>query len=616
MVMVRAFNREASLDASIRDRTPDPAGISRRPFQPRDSRLHGCPCCAPILGDIARLSLPYMAAASGERAWQGLGPRPATPVGTRVLVNARVLTVDAAFSTAEALAHRDGRIIAVGTRAEVMAQAGEDAQIIDCGGRTVLPGFIEPHMHFFAIAILGRYPDVGPTACADAEAVIARIGALAAAAPAGDWIVARQFDPSLQPGAERITRHTLDQVAPDRPVFLFNASLHIGYCNSRALEIAGITAGTPDPPGAAYARDPDGRPNGVLQGQVPMFTVLGHNLSAMALDDVPEACRRVCDKANRVGVTTFCDQASGGFQGRREMAAFHAFAASGHMTARLRYSLIQAGHAAWDEQGLSPGDGDAMARATGWKIVSDGSNQGRTGLQREPYFDGVGGSGIAYVEAGALREIVVKRALQGWQVTVHANGDLAIDRALDAFEAAYAAGASHDLRFRIEHCSVLHDEQIARIAALGVSPSFLIGHVHYWGKAFRDEIFGPDKADLLCRAGSCGKAGVRWTMHSDDTVTEMDPLRLIDNAVNRSLWREPGGVLNPAERVSVEQAIIALTRDAAWQCHSEHEIGTLEAGKFADFVVLDRDPLAIAPEDVGSVRVLETWVGGRQVYAA
>ncbi|HRD28717.1 MAG TPA: amidohydrolase family protein [Caulobacter sp.] len=557
-----------------------------------------------------------MAAAGGEGVWNRRGPARETPAGTQVLVNARILTIDSAFSTAEALAHRDGRIVAVGARADVMAQAGEEATILDCGGRTVLPGFIEPHMHFFPIAILGRYPDVGPTVCVDAEAVIDRIGALSAAAPAGDWLVARQFDPSLQAGAERITRHTLDQVAPDRPVFLFNASLHIGYCNSRALEIAGITAATADPPGAAYGRDLDGRPNGVLQGQATIFSVLGHNMTAMVVDDVPEACLRVCAKANQVGVTTFCDQASGGFQGRREMAAFHAFAASGHMTTRLRYSLIQGGHETWDEQGCRPGEGDAMARATGWKIVSDGSNQGRTGLQREPYFDGVGGTGIAYVEPDALREIVVKRALQGWQVTVHANGDLAIDRALDAFDAAYAAGASRELRFRIEHCSVLHDEQIARIADLGVSPSFLIGHVHYWGQAFRDEIFGPDKANLLCRAGSCGRAGIRWTVHSDDTVTEMGPIRLIDNAVNRTLWREPGGVLNPAERVSVEQALIALTRDAAWQCHSEHEIGTLEVGKFADFVVLDRDPLAIPPEEVGSVRVLETWVGGRQVYAA
>ena len=576
----------------------------------------GCPCCAPVLQKLGQMSLPYMAAAANPKAWRRLGPPAAPQTGTFVLTNAKILTVDDQFSSAEAMAVRDGRIVAVGSKSDVLAKAGPDAELRDGGGKIVLPGFIEPHMHFFPIAILGRFPDVGARNCADADAVIAKLAELAPAVPPGSWLLARQFDPALQPGADRITRQALDQAAADIPVFLFNASLHIAYCNSRALGIANITSETPDPPGSAFGRDSDGQPNGVLMGQGAIFAVLAHCLGAMALDDVPEACVRVSMKASAVGVTTICDQASGGFQGRREMDAFHAFAASGHMTARLRYSLAQTGADSWDHHGLTPGEGDAMARATGWKIVSDGSNQGRTGLQRQPYLGGTYGSGIAYVEPDALIDIVTKRALQGWQVVVHANGDLAIDRALDAFEAAYAAGAPRDIRFRIEHCSVLHNEQIARIAALGVSPSFLIGHVHYWGKAFRDEIFGPEKADLLCRAASCGKAGIRWTIHSDDTVTEMGPMRLIDNAVNRSLWAEPGGVLNPAERVSVQQAIIALTRDAAWQCHSDHEIGTLEVGKLADFVVLDQDPVEINPQELGQVRVLETWVGGRQVWAA
>lgn len=577
---------------------------------------HGCPCCAPILHDLGLISLPSLAVAAKPGIWKHLGPPRAAHCGTTIITNATIITADAQFSLAQALAFRDGKIIAVGTRDEVESVAGEAADVIDAGGRAILPGFIEPHMHFFPIAIFQRLANVGAFDCEDADAVIERIGALAAKAKTGEWIVARQFDPSLQAGADIITRHTLDQVAPVNPVFIFNASLHIAYCNSRALELAGVSAATPNPPGAAYQREANGVPNGVLQGQAAMFSVLGHNLTALALDDVPEACRLVCEKANRVGVTTFCDMASGGFQGKGEIDAFHAFAASGHMTTRLRYALINAGERHWDAMpDMAFGKGDAMARATGWKIVSDGSNQGRTGLQREPYL-GREERGIAYVEKSALRDMVVKRALQGWQVIIHANGDQAIDNALDAIEAAYAAGASRDTRFRIEHCSILHDEQIARIAELGVSPSFLIGHVHYWGKAFRDEIFGPEKSKLLGRAKSCGEAGIRWTIHSDDTVSEMGPLRLIDNAVNRTLWKEPGSQLNPAECVSVKQAIIALTRDAAWQCHSEHEIGSLEPGKYADFVVLDQNPLAVDPKDIGKLKVLETWVDGRKVFAA
>ncbi|MBI1260471.1 MAG: amidohydrolase family protein [Rhizobiales bacterium] len=591
------------------------AAALETPTQPHKADQFGCPCCAPVLQDLGLMSLPALSNASRETNWKRLGTPPAAHSGTTLLHNATIITADADFSTADALAFRDGRIIAVGTLEEVQAVAGEKADIIDAKGRTILPGFIEPHMHFFPIAIMNRLADVGAFECENADAVINRIGDLAGKAKPDEWIVARQFDPSLQEGADIITRHTLDQVAPANPVFIFNASLHIAYCNSKALEIAGINAKTPNPPGAAYGRDADGTPNGVLQGQATMFTVLGHNLTALALEDVPAACRDVCARANSVGVTTFCDMASGGFQGKGEIDVFHAFAASGHMTTRLRYSLIQAGERNWDASDIAFGQGDEMARATGWKIVSDGSNQGRTGLQRAPYM-GREDHGIAYVEKDALRDMVVKRALQGWQVVVHANGDQAIDNALDAFEAAYAAGASRDLRFRIEHCSILHDEQIQRIAELGVSPSFLIGHVHYWGKAFRDDIFGPEKSLLLGRAASCGQSGIRWTVHSDEPVSEMGPLRLIDNAVNRTLWKEPGSVLNPAERVSMQDAIIALTRDAAWQCHSDHEVGTLEAGKFADFVVLDKDPLSIDPKDIRSLQILETWVGGRKVYAA
>tara|TARA_R110000868_G_scaffold148378_1_gene370241 strand:- start:4633 stop:6462 length:1830 start_codon:yes stop_codon:yes gene_type:complete len=588
---------------------------SHRHAPHHDLDLYGCPCCAPMLRDIGLMSLPALANAARPKAWARLGTPPEAQTGTIIFSNAQVLTVDQAFTVAEAISFREGKIVAVGTLADVKAASGEDAEVVDCGGRAVLPGFIEPHMHFFAIAMMSGMTNVGALECEDADAVIARIAAVAKATPEGEWIVARQFDPSLQSGAEFINADALEKAAPHNPVFIFNASLHIGYCNRRALSIASVTAESVNPPGAAFVRDGNGVPTGVLQGQPAMYTVLGHNLKGMKIDSVPEAAKYVCDKANRLGVTTMCDQATGGFQGKGEADAFHAFAKSGHMTARMRYSLLNAHEAAWDTSDLKFGYGDAMARATGWKLVSDGSNQGRTGLQREAYL-GRDDHGLAYIERDKLCEITVKRALQGWQVVIHANGDQAIDNALDAIEAAYAAGVPKTMRFRIEHCSILHDEQIARIKAMNVSPSFLIGHVHYWGKAFRDEVFGPEKSMLLGRAASCSAEGIRWTVHSDEPVSEMGPLRLMDNAVNRTVWKEPGGVLNPDERVSVEQAIVSLTRDAAWQCYSEHEIGTLEVGKYADFVVLDKDPRAVPPEEIAGIKVLETWVNGRRVYAA
>lgn len=578
--------------------------------------LFGCPCCAPVLGELGLLSLPHMAASANALAWknESLGVPPQA-VGLTIFTNATVITADADFSIAEALAIDGDKILAVGSLEDVRASVPDTATIVDAGGKTILPGFIEPHMHFFPIAMLSRFEDVGAVNCPTVGSVVDRVGELAKSANEGEWIIGRQFDPSLQDGPDAITCEMLDPVTGDTPCLLFNASLHIAYCNSAAFKIAGLSAETPDPDGAAFGRNSDGSLNGVCQGGPAFGQVLAHNLAAMALEDVPAACKHVCDRANQVGITTFCDQASGSFQGANELAAFDAFARSGHMTTRLRYSLFGSFADTWDKTDVSFGQGNEFARATGWKIVSDGSNQGRTGLQREPYL-GRDDKGMAYVEAADLKQQVTQRALEGWQVVVHANGDQAIDNTLDAFEAAYEAGAPRDMRYRIEHCSVLHDEQIARIKKLGLSPSFLIGHIYYWAKAFRDEVFGPEKAKLLGRARSCQDADIPWTMHSDEPVSEMGPLRCIENAVTRQMWKEPSSTLNADERVTVEEAILSITRVAAWQCHSDHEVGSLEVGKFADFVVLDNDPRKVPENEISQIKVLETWSGGRQVYAS
>jgi hypothetical protein len=291
-----------------------------------------------------------------------------------------------------------------------------------------------------------------------------------------------------------------------------------------------------------------------------------------------------------------------------------ALSSSGKMTTRLRYSLSAALQEKWDQHGVTYGDGNEIVRATAWKIVSDGSNQGLSGLQREPYLYSQD-KGVAYVEADLLKEMVIDRAAKGWPIAVHANGDQAIDNVLDAFETADDLGLLNNGPYRIEHCSILHDEQIDRIAKLGLSPSFLIGHVYYWGQAMRDNIFGEIKASLLDRTAACEAKGIRWTLHSDEPVTEMGPLRCIENAVTRKLWREPESVLAEEERVDVDIAIRAMTIDAAWQCHSDHEIGSLEAGKLADFVILEKDPGSVPVDEIGQIQVKQTWMGGRLVYA-
>ena len=283
------------------------------------------------------------------------------------------------------------------------------------------------------------------------------------------------------------------------------------------------------------------------------------------------------------------------------------------MKARIRaYVYSEAG--GWDEAGVKPGDGDALMRVAGWKIVTDGSNQGFTGRQREPYYT-QDTLGLFYVEPAALQEAVVDRARNGWQLSMHGNGDAAIDSILDAVEAAASEGIDvRKLRCRIEHCSILHDEQIRRMQALDMVPSFLINHVHYWGHVMRDDVFGPAKVQLLDRCRAVEDAGLNWVIHTDAPVSPLGSLHKVRVAVARDLWKEPETVLAPNERVGVAAAIRAITRSAAWACHSEHEIGSLEPGKFADLVVLEEDPREVEPTHISDIAVSETWMNGNRVF--
>ena len=602
--------RSQSLDTLLPDKSESPTALDHCVPRHHSADPFACPCCANVFAEtlrLARVDLAEQAKRTPSRP-DRLAPPPLLVTG------AHIITMNAAAPVAEAMLVEEGRIAWVG-RLEDAPAAGRGVLTLDLKGKVVVPGFVEPHMHLPPLAMMHEFSNLGPNRFETTEAALGQLAKDAAATPKGEWVVGRQFDPSLQQGPDYLTRDLLDDVSTEHPVFVYNASLHLGYCNTVALELAGIDASTPDPQNAEIGRDAAGNPNGVLKAGPAMALVVRHN-TKLKNGNIAEGCLSVLGQANAVGITLLADQGTGMFQGVKELDVYQSMRDSGRMTARFRYSVGQAMADRWDEIGLQWGEGDEWVRRTGWKIVSDGSNQGRTGLQREAFIgiEGENARGMAYIEKDELDQAVEKRLRQGWAVCVHANGDAAIDRALDAFAKAKANGLDPAARrCRIEHCSILHDEQIEKMAELGLSPSFLIGHVHYWGKAFVNDIFGLEKASKLDRTGACEDKGIRWSLHSDDPVTEMNPLRCMENAVVRNMWRS-NELLSPEERVPAAAALRAMTLDAAWQCHSDHEAGSLEVSKFADFVVLDKDPLTVAPETLGSIKVLETWVGGEQVF--
>lgn len=582
--------------------TIDPSAFLRE----HSSDPFACPCCA----NVFALMLQNSGIDVAEHA-KSIPSADYPLVGSGLVINARIMTMNPKMPVAESMWVENGKIIWIGQHSDV-PDASSGADIIDCRGKVVLPGFIDPHMHLAPVAMLIAFEDVGPFRFPRVQQALQQLKKVAASSQQGDWIMGRQFDPSLQEGPDSLTRDLLDEVSVDHPIFVYNASLHLGYCNSVALDLAGITADTPSPPGAEIECDANGEPNGVLKGGPAMALVVRHN-PAMKQQNIAEACLNVFAKASAVGITMLCDQGTGLFQGTKELDLYRGLRNSNRMQTRFRYSLGQVIADRWDKLGVSWGEGDEWVRNTGWKIVSDGSNQGRTGLQRDAFLNS-DSKGIAYIEVDELNAAVEKRLREGWAVCVHANGDAAIDRVLDAYQRAADLGLDPaGKRCRIEHCSILHDEQIDRMAVLGISPSFLIGHVYYWGNAFVEDVFGLKKAEKLDRTASCEAKGIRWTLHSDDPVTEMNPLRCIENAVTRSMWKSEE-LLSADECIPVEAALRAMTIDAAWQCHSDHEVGSLEVKKFADFVVLDQDPLKVEACSLSKIKILETWVNGKCVY--
>lgn len=520
-----------------------------------------------------------------------------------VISGGPVLTMDAEGSRAEAVGIRDGRIVAVGSALELDALIGSGTEVVDLQGRALLPGLIDAHMHS-AMVQFADWVDVSPMTRPDADAVFTALRD-APAATTG-WVLAQQFDPSITRGNPRLDREALDRLVPDRPLLVLESNGHIAYVNSQALARPGVDRTTPDPAAGRYTRDERGELTGRLE-ESPALLAFAMGMPMVTGDALVGRIRELLRHAAATGVTLLHDCGIGAIEGTSDLDVLEA-AIDADSPVRYRGLLVSSKYDAWTQLGLRPGFGDDMFRVDGVKAWSDGSNQAGTGYQRAPYLGRDSRGGLNY-SPDELAAVVRRAHCDGWQVGVHANGDAAIDVTVDAFEQALAAQPRPNHRHRIEHCSVLRPEHIERMATLGLSPSFLIGHIRWCGKAFRDRLLGPGRAAFYDPCASALRAGLRISSHSDWSVTPLEPLRYLQDAVTRAM-AEGGEVLNADERIPVEAALRAVTVDAAWQCRSEQITGSIEVGKYADLVILEQDPTAVDPASIAGIKVCQTRLGG------
>ena len=544
------------------------------------------------------------------------GRRPVSTERADLLVVGQIATNDQRNPTAEAMAISGGSIIGIGTIADLGGLTDASTRTIKPDG-IVIPGLVDPHMHIWTSLLNLTWTDMSHAKCPTFDDVVALVKAEASKTPNGQFVMGKAFDPSLYPGEPVLTRAILDQVAPDNPVLVMNASGHYFYVNSAAFTAAGIDDSITDPPGGTFGRV-DGKLNGVV-GEASAQMMFISALPKPSNADLAAGINVILNAAASRGVTSVREAATGTLAGVAEFAMLHQVNAAKRLPVRVSTAQFSVATgktpaevaADWAAAGVTPFSGDEMVRADAWKVITDGSNQGRSGYFTQPYL-GENTGGHANWTPESMRDVLSVGLDAGWQLMVHTNGDAAVEFTLTALEELLPARKTQDLRHRLEHASFTSTDQLQRMAAIGVSPSFLMNHVYYWGAAFRDTILGPTRASHLDRVASAYAAGLRPSLHSDYNVTEINPLQSARTAVFRQLQVD-GSVLNPAECATPEQALAAISTNAAWQIHADDR-GSLEVGKRADWAVASADPWSSDPDGWTDITFTETYIDGEPAW--
>ena len=549
------------------------------------------------------------------------GTAPAT-TGVTVYSGGDILTMAGAEPAyAEAVAVRDGKILAVGTRAEVAKAAGAGAAQVDLAGRTLLPGFIDGHSHLLNYADslvqanLNPPPIGGVTKIADIIEALRKLKADMKAGP-GDPLIGQGYDQDMLAERRHPTAADLDAAFPENPVILVHASGHMLVANSLAFKAVKIDASTPDPEGGTILRKPGGRePLGLVQemGMYPFQPILkGARKPEVDLDLVKRAVAHYA--AN--GYTTASEALVLGEKMPVIEAAADAGAFSIDVIALPAFTMaaevVGTGKIKWGEyrKGL---------KYAGLKIAVDGSPQGKTAYLTKPFLTPVPGCktdcrGFPNLTQDQVNQLVLLTYKNSVQMFSHCNGDAAIDMMIAGHENAekLLATPGKDRRTVIIHSQIMRADQLDAYAKHGLLPSFFSNHVYYWGDVHYANL-GPERAAFISPLASAFKRGIRATNHTDATVTPTDPMFLLWTSVNR-VTRE-GRVLGEAERVTPYQGLQALTVNGAYEYFEEASKGTLEVGKRADFVVLDKNPIKVEPMAIKEIRVIETIKDGKRVYA-
>ena len=524
---------------------------------------------------------------------------------------------------AEAVVVKDGKILFIGSKNEAMKSAGSDPVKIDLKGQTLLPGFIDAHGHVFAAGIqalaanLLPPPDGKGASVSDLvtltkewagtnQKIIDKIG----------WIVGFGYDDAQLKEKRHPLATELDQISKDIPVLLLHQSGHLASLNTKGLEVAGINENTPDPPGGVIRRNKDSKkPEGTLEESAmygPLFKVFEK------IDSTGNAkiIRAGIESYIKYGFTT----AQEGRASNMVCETFRKMAAAKELPIDIyAYPDIQAELDYMLKTGTQANYNNHF-RIAGVKLSSDGSIQGKTAYLTEPYVVPPPGTDKDYRGYSAFPDEKEYNALvdaafkNNWQIITHCNGDASGDMYIRAVRLAADKYGNNDRRSVMIHAQTAREDQLDSMKVLGIIPSFFAMHTFYWGDWHRDETLGKERAYRISPGVSTLKRDMIFTQHHDAPVAFPDALRILHATVNRV--SRSGDIIGPDQRVSVYIALKSITDWAAFQAFEENLKGTLKAGKLADFVILDKNPLKINPMDLTNLKVVSTIKEGKTIYEA
>ena len=546
-------------------------------------------------------------------------PVPPSAPADLVLRHGVVYTVDAARSWAQAVAVKDSRIVYVGSDLGAAALVGHGTKVLDLGGRLVLPGFVDAHIHpvsggiELSLCNLNDLPD--------APATLTKVRACAAERPGTDWLQGGGWSLAAFRGGAP-TRQSLDAIVPDRPAYFSAADGHSAWVNSRALALAGVTRGTPDPANGRIERDAAGEATGTLRESAG--DLVSRLLPEPTADDQLAGLRRAFEHANRNGLTTLQEANAGpgpaGSPG--VLGAYRAAERRGLLTARVTVSLAT-------DSARGPEQVDdlvklrrefmsSLVRPLSVKIFADGVIEPRTAAMLEPYLDKPGSRGEPNWSEAALNAIVARLVKEDFNVHVHAIGDRAVRMTLDAMEAARGGEGRRRPRNQIAHLEVIQPQDVPRFRTLGVIANFqpLWAYADSYIRDLTWPGLGEERSRFLYPIGSVARSGAVLAFGSDWSVSSLNPLAGMQVAVTRRGLGAEGdqAPLLPEEAIDLPTAVAAYTIGAAYAADRETETGSLEVGKFADLVVLSDNVFSLPTREIASAKVLLTLLGGKPVW--